>query len=98
MKLRVKVREKPMSALIEIVEWCRQERQRVRKLAASLESGRMRHAEDRGHGWVDTTAATISRLRLHLEELDEMLDQYESERARDWRTDALRERPYSPKG
>ncbi len=73
-----------MSALIEIVEWCRQERQRARKLTASLESGRLKHGEDRGHGWVDTTTATNARLRLHLEELDEMLDQYESERARDW--------------
>lgn len=75
-----------MSALIEIVEWCRQERQRVRKLVVSLESGRVRHGEDRGHGWVDATAPTLARLRLHMAELDEMLDQYEAERSRDWIT------------
>lgn len=70
-----------MTALIDLVEWCRQERQRARKLAASLDSGRMRHAENRGHGWVDVTTATISRLKLHLDELDEMLEQYEVERS-----------------
>jgi hypothetical protein len=71
-----------MNALLEIVEWCRQERQRARKLIVSLETGRCRLGEDRGHGWADVTAATLSRLKLHLEELDDMLEQYEAERSR----------------
>ncbi len=73
-----------MSALLEIVEWCRQERQRARKQIVSLEAGRSRLAEDRGHGWADVTAVTISRLKLHLEELDEMLEHYEAERSHGW--------------
>lgn len=70
-----------MSALLEIVEWCRQERQRARKQIVALEAGRSKVAEDRGHGWADVTAVTISRLKLHLEELDDMLQQYETERS-----------------
>jgi hypothetical protein len=65
---------------------------RARKLAASLESGRMRHAENRGHGWVDVATATISRLKLHLDELDEMLEQYEVERSSALAADAFREK------
>jgi hypothetical protein len=70
-----------MSSLNDIVEWCRQERQRARKHLASLESGRCKHAEDRGHGWVDSTAEAVSKLKLHIAELDEMLDRYEAERS-----------------
>lgn len=70
-----------MNALTDIVEWCRQERQRSRKLITALESGRSRHAEDRGHGWVDISAATLSRLKLHVAELDELLSEYEVERS-----------------
>jgi hypothetical protein len=81
-----------MSALLEIVEWCRQERQRASKQIVSLEAGRARLAEDRGHGWVDITAVTIARLKLHLEELDGMLDRYESERSQGWEAPPLAER------
>ncbi|MGJ0506047.1 MAG: hypothetical protein ACR652_02710 [Methylocystis sp.] len=70
-----------MNALNDIVEWCRQERQRSKKLILALESGRSRHAEDRGHGWVDVTTATLSRLKLHVAELDELLGEYEAERS-----------------
>lgn len=70
-----------MTALIDLVEWCRQERQRAKKLVASIEAGRARHAEDRGHGWIDVTSATVSRLNLHIDELDEMLENYEAERS-----------------
>jgi hypothetical protein len=81
-----------MTALIDLVEWCRQERQRARKLVASLESGRTRQAEDRGHGWMDVTAATVSRLKLHIDELDEMLDLYEAERSGTQAGEAFHER------
>lgn len=36
--------------------------------------------ENQGHGWADVTAATISRLKLRLEELDETPEPYEVER------------------
>lgn len=81
-----------MSALLEIVEWCRQERQRARKQIVSLEAGRSRLAEDRGHGWGDVTAVTIARLKLHLEALDGMLDRYEAERSHGWEAPPLGER------
>lgn len=81
-----------MSAFLEIVEWCRQERQRARKQIMSLEAGRSRLAEDRGHGWADVTSVTISRLKLHLEELDEMLEQYETERSHGWKAQPRAER------
>lgn len=70
-----------MNALMDLVEWCRQERQRTKKQIMALESGRSRHAEDRGHGWVDITTATLSRLKLHVAELDELLREYEAERS-----------------
>lgn len=81
-----------MTALLEIVEWCRQERQRARKQIVSLEAGRSRVGEDRGHGWADITAVTISRLKLHVEELDEMLQHYDAERSHGWEASPLGER------
>jgi hypothetical protein len=52
-----------------------------KKQIVALESNHSRHAEDRGHGWVDITTAPLSRLKLHVAELDELLREYEAERS-----------------
>ncbi|MDB5649139.1 MAG: hypothetical protein JWL62_659, partial [Hyphomicrobiales bacterium] len=69
-----------MTALADLTDWCHQERQRKTKQLAALEAGRLKLAEDRGHGWVDHTAESISRLKLHIGELDEHLRTYDAER------------------
>lgn len=51
------------------------------KRLAALESGRCRVADDRGRGWVDVTQEAISRLRLHIAELDEILAERDAERS-----------------
>ncbi len=73
-----------MDSLVNLTEWCRQERQRMSKQLAALESGRCRIGEDRGHGWIDLSKENIARIKLHIAELDEILAQYEAERVRIW--------------
>jgi hypothetical protein len=51
------------------------------KLLATLEAGRCKIGEDRGHGWVDQTKENVSRLKLHISELDEILAQCDQERS-----------------
>ncbi len=70
-----------MNAIVDMNEWCRQERQRMTKQLAALEAGRCKTGEDRGHGWVETTRETMSRLKLRIDELDEILGQYDQERS-----------------
>ncbi len=70
-----------MNALVHMTEWCRQERQRMTKQLAALEAGRCKTGENRGHGWIETSRETISRLKLRIAELDEILAQYDQERA-----------------
>ncbi|MDB5593642.1 MAG: hypothetical protein JWM36_603 [Hyphomicrobiales bacterium] len=71
-----------MSALGDLTDWCHQERQRMTKQLAALEAGRLKVAEDRGHGWTDHTPESIAKLKLHIAELDELLQTYDAERAR----------------
>ncbi len=69
-----------MNALVNMTEWCRQERQRMTKQLAALEAGRCKTGENRSHGWVETTREAISRLKLRIGQ-DEILAQYDQERA-----------------
>jgi hypothetical protein len=48
-------------------------------------------------GWVDNTAATLSRLKLHVAELDELLSEYEAERAVAWMFIGFRQQPPTTK-
>ncbi len=70
-----------MNALVNMTEWCRQERQRMTKQLAALEAGRCKTGENRGRGWIDTSREMVSRLKLRIGELDEILAQYDQERS-----------------
>jgi len=76
-----------MTAILDIVEWCRQERQRAAKQYSALETARCKIAEDKGHGWVDQTSEHMAKLKLHLTALDELLQAYEAEHAGSERTE-----------
>jgi hypothetical protein len=77
-----------MDALLNLAEWLRQERQRLTKQLAALDSGRSKIGEDRGHGWIDVTKPTVSRLRLHIVELNELLADYDASRAEPWASES----------
>lgn len=62
-----------MTAPGRFVAWCKQEQSTLQQQLELLESGKVRTGEDLGSGWVDTTEASMERIRTRLAELEQVL-------------------------
>ena len=55
------------------IAWCKQEQASIEQQLELMESGKVQTGENRGSGWVDTTAASVERTRARLTELESLL-------------------------
>jgi hypothetical protein len=51
------------------IAWCKQEQASIEQQLELMKSGKVRIGENRGAGWVDTTANSIERAEVRLAEL-----------------------------
>jgi len=65
-----------MSALIQISNWCYNERERLRAQRDRVVSDGVSLGENIGAGWVDITAQSIGMLEASITDLDQLLTQY----------------------
>ena len=61
------------SAPSRFIAWCKQERASIQQQLELMETGKVLTGENRGSGWVDTTAESIERGRARLAELESLL-------------------------
>jgi hypothetical protein len=61
------------SAPGRFIAWCKQEQASIQQELELLQTGEVLTGENRGSGWVDTTAESIERARARLEELKSLL-------------------------
>jgi hypothetical protein len=62
-----------MSALDRFIAWCKQEQASLQQQLELLEASKVLTGEDRGSGWVDTTAESKKRAEARLAELESLL-------------------------
>jgi hypothetical protein len=55
------------------IAWCKQEQASIQQQLELMESGKVQTGENRGTGWLDTTAESIERATVRLAELDSLL-------------------------
>ena len=55
------------------IAWCKQEQGSIEQQLELMRSGKVRTGEDRGAGWIDTTAQSIERAEARLAELREFV-------------------------
>jgi hypothetical protein len=55
------------------IAWCKQEQASIQQQLELMESGKVQTGENRGTGWVDTTAASVERAKARLAELDSLV-------------------------
>jgi len=51
------------------IAWCKQEQASIRQQLELMESGKVQTGENRGSGWLDTTAESVARAKARLAEL-----------------------------
>ena len=61
------------SAPGRFIAWCKQERASIQQQLDLMETAKVLTGENRGSGWVDTTAESIERAKARLVELDSLL-------------------------
>jgi hypothetical protein len=61
------------SAPGRFIAWCKQEQASIQQQLELMEAGKVLTGENRGSGWVDTTADSIDRANARLEELESLL-------------------------
>ncbi|HSF23177.1 MAG TPA: hypothetical protein VLE20_03040 [Blastocatellia bacterium] len=61
------------SAPGRFIAWCKQEQASIQQELELLQTGKVLTGQNRGSGWVDTTAESIGRARARLEELESLL-------------------------
>ena len=61
------------SAPSRFIAWCKQERASIQQQLELMETGKVLTGENRGSGWVDTTAESIERGKARLLELESLL-------------------------
>ena len=61
------------SAAGRFVAWCKQEQASLLQQLELMETGKVLTGENRGSGWVDTTAESIERVKARLAELESLL-------------------------
>jgi len=62
-----------MSASDRFIAWCKQEQASLQQQLALMTQRKVSTGENRGTGWVDTTSASIERIKARLAELDSLL-------------------------
>jgi hypothetical protein len=62
-----------MSAPDRFIAWCKQERASLQQQLELLDASKVLTGEDRGSGWVNTTAESKNRARARLAELESLL-------------------------
>jgi len=55
------------------IAWRKQEQGSIEQQLELMKSGKVRTGEDRGTGWIDTTAQSIERAEVRLTELREFI-------------------------
>lgn len=63
------------SASGRFIAWCKQEQASIQQELELLQTGKVLTGENRGSGWVDTTAQSIERTKARLRELDSLLSE-----------------------
>jgi hypothetical protein len=61
------------SAPGRFIAWCKQEQASIQQQLELMETGKVMTGENRGSGWVDTTAESIERSKARLVELEALL-------------------------
>ena len=61
------------AATDRFVAWCKQEQASIQQQLELMETGKVLTGENRGSGWVDTTAESIERGKARLLELESLL-------------------------
>jgi hypothetical protein len=61
------------SAPGRFIAWCKQEQASIQQQLELMETGKVLIGENRGSGWVDTTAESIERGKARLLELESLL-------------------------
>jgi hypothetical protein len=61
------------SAPGRFIAWCKQEQASIQQPLDLMETAKVLTGENRGSGWVDTTAESIERARARLVELESLL-------------------------
>ena len=61
------------SAPGRFIAWCKQEQASIQQQLELMETGKVLTGENRGSGWVDTTAESIERGKARLVELESLL-------------------------
>jgi hypothetical protein len=61
------------SAPGRFIAWCKQEQASIQQQLDLMETAKVLTGENRGSGWVDTTAESIERARARLVELESLL-------------------------
>src|SRR6476660_6718635 len=64
---------RPTSAPGRFVAWCKQEQASIQQQLELMETAKVLTGENRGSGWVDTTAESIERAKARLVELESLL-------------------------
>ena len=67
----------PRDVFVDLFEWCKSERQNLQRQLESLTSGKFRIGENRGSSWVDKTEASIERVTACIDELDQIIAEYD---------------------
>ena len=62
-----------MSAPGRFIAWCKQEQASLQQQLVLMTQRKVLTGENRGTGWVDTTTASIGRIKARLAELDSLL-------------------------
>ena len=62
-----------MSAPDRFIAWCKQEQASLQQQLELLEASKVLTGEDRGSGWVDTSAESKKRVKERLAELESLL-------------------------
>jgi hypothetical protein len=55
------------------IAWCKQEQASIQQQLELMESGKVQTGENRGTGWVDTTAGSVERAKARLAELESLV-------------------------
>jgi hypothetical protein len=73
-------REQEMAneGLINLVAWCKRERESLQMQREMLQSGKFRIFKNEGSGQVDTSSDSIERITANITELDAILADYEA--------------------
>ena len=68
--------------LINLVAWCKRERESLQMQREMLQSGKFRIFKNEGSGQVDTSSDSIERITANITELDAILADYEARGSR----------------